>query len=89
MRKLKFPSKEIFKAEENRAITGDKTPCIAQNPLLVWKNSSILQAIHEHKASVLFLHHFASTFTHMQVYAPTDIDKPASNPAEEAHHHIS
>jgi hypothetical protein len=35
MRKLKFSSKEIFKAGDNRAITADKTPCIAQNPLLV------------------------------------------------------
>jgi hypothetical protein len=89
MRKVKFSSKEIFKAGDNRAVTSDKTPCITRNPLLVWKNALIMQAIHEHKTSVLLLHHFASTFTHMQVYAPTDIDKPASNPAEEAHHHIS
>ncbi|MGE4523064.1 MAG: hypothetical protein AB7D19_11370 [Acetobacter sp.] len=89
MGKLKFLSKEIFKAGENRAITGDKMSCITQNPLLVWKNALIPQTIHEHNASVLFLHHFALTFTHMLVYTPTDIDKPASNPAEEAHHHIS
>jgi hypothetical protein len=55
----------------------------------VWKNALIMQIIHEHSASVLFLHHFASIFHHIQIYAPTDIDKPASNPAEEAHHHIS
>jgi hypothetical protein len=55
----------------------------------VWKNALILPTIHEDNASVLFLHHFASIFIHIQVYAPQDIDKPTSNPAEEAHHHIS